>query len=177
MRQKFTSILILFLLLPLFSEVVQVQTTLFPLFDFARTIGGDKATVSLLLPPGAEPHSYEPTPHDVISIKEADLFIYTGPFMEPWVGTLAQGKATIVNASDHLPLHNKEECEEEHHDHRGEHHHNVDPHIWTNPVFCLTIVDNILAGFITIDAQNREYYTSRADSLKKELKALDTAIR
>ena len=67
------------------SDKLKIVTTLFPQFDFARTIAGNLADVQLLLPPGSESHSYEPTPADIIAINEADLFIYTGDDMEAWV--------------------------------------------------------------------------------------------
>ena len=70
------------------SSKLQVVTTLFPLYDFARTIPGDRAEVTMLLPPGMEPHSFEPKPNDVIRISNAGLFIYTNPYMEPWAATI-----------------------------------------------------------------------------------------
>ena len=57
------------------SDKLQIVTTLFPQYDFARVIGGDKVDVTLLLPAGMESHSYEPTPADIIKINKADLFI------------------------------------------------------------------------------------------------------
>ena len=65
-------------------------TSLFPLYDFAKNIGGDRADVTLLLPPGVESHSFEPRPADIAKINEADIFVYTGKFMEPWVDDLAK---------------------------------------------------------------------------------------
>jgi zinc transport system substrate-binding protein len=61
-----------------------VVATLFPLYDFARNIAGDRADVRLLLPPGSEPHSFEPKPADIVMLNRADIFIYTNRFMEPW---------------------------------------------------------------------------------------------
>ena len=70
------------------SEKIQIVATLFPQYDFARQIAGDKADVRLLLPPGVESHSYEPTPSDIIKINDSDLFIYTGKYMEAWSGKI-----------------------------------------------------------------------------------------
>jgi hypothetical protein len=70
---------------------VQIVATLFPQYDFARQIAGDKAEVTLLLPPGMESHSYEPTPSDIIKINESDLFIYTGKNMEIWSQKIIDG--------------------------------------------------------------------------------------
>ena len=73
------------------KKSLTVVTSLFPLYDFARAIAKDKAAVSLLLPPGVESHSFEPRPGDILQINSADLFIYTGAVMEPWVAKILQG--------------------------------------------------------------------------------------
>ena len=57
---------------------LKIVTTLFPLYDFAKQVGGERSNVSLLLPPGVEPHSFEPKPGDILKLESADLFIYTG---------------------------------------------------------------------------------------------------
>ena len=66
------------------STRLQVVTTLFPLYDFARTIAGGTADVTMLLPSGVEPHTFEPKPEDMIRISRAGLFVYTSRYMEPW---------------------------------------------------------------------------------------------
>jgi len=86
------------------NERPTVITTLFPQYDFVRAIGGDKVDVSLLLPPGVESHSFEPTPRDIANIHRADLFIYTGKYMEPWAARIidaAQGKPLVVVDASH----------------------------------------------------------------------------
>lgn len=60
------------------------MATLFPQYDFAKEIAGKHAEVTLLLPPGVESHTYEPTPADIVKINAADMFIYTGKYMEQW---------------------------------------------------------------------------------------------
>ncbi|MCC8191369.1 MAG: zinc ABC transporter substrate-binding protein [Planctomycetes bacterium] len=75
------------------SAGLTVIATLFPQFDFARIVAGGRADVRLLLPPGAESHSYEPTPSDMKAIAAADLFLYTGDHMEPWARRLADAAA------------------------------------------------------------------------------------
>ncbi|PKM66924.1 MAG: hypothetical protein CVU95_08845 [Firmicutes bacterium HGW-Firmicutes-2] len=90
------------------SDKVQIVTTLFPQYDFAKAIGQDKVEVMLLLPPGVEAHSYEPTPQDIVAIKEADLFIYTGEGMEPWAHKTLEGinsdKLKVVDSSKNIEL-------------------------------------------------------------------------
>ncbi len=79
------------------------MTTLFPLYDFAKNIGKTKVEVSLLLPPGIEAHSFEPKPSDLVKVNEADVFIYTGKFMEPWaqdiIKSVTNKNLIIVDAS------------------------------------------------------------------------------
>ena len=67
---------------------LRIVTTVFPAYDFARAAAGDKAEVSLLLPPGAESHSYEPTPADILAVQECDLFLYLGGESDAWVETI-----------------------------------------------------------------------------------------
>ncbi len=117
-----------------------VVASLFPQYDFARQIAGELADVSLLLPPGAESHSFEPTPADMRRIATADLFIYTGRYMEPWAERLAVaatdngrdgGNVVIVDASAGIELlasgafsHSGEEERHVHDDHdHAEHDH------------------------------------------------------
>ena len=149
-----------------------VVTTLFPTYDFARAIAGGRAEVELLLTPGRESHSYEPSTGDVISINECDVFVYTSPYMEPWVSGVLEGISgpAVVNASDGLELSHDR-------DHDDGHGHDTDPHIWTDPVMCLTIVDNILAAFVERDGENAGFYRENARALKDELLALDADFR
>lgn len=115
---------------------VSIITTLYPQYDFARTIAPD-AEVKLLLPAGIEPHSYEPTPRDIESIQNADLFIYTGEEMEPWVedfvADLPEAKVLDLSASITLMEsdHSHDHSEEKDHNHTDNHSddHAYDDHI------------------------------------------------
>ena len=73
---------------PASSGKLQVVATLFPQYDFARRVAGDRAAVTMLLPPGVESHSFDPTPADLVTMQKADLFQYTGAQMETWAGSL-----------------------------------------------------------------------------------------
>ena len=80
------SLLLGFILFPGFSQKkLTIVTTMFPQFDFTRAVAGDKADITMLLKPGAESHSYEPTPKDIIDIKNSDLFIYVGGESDSWI--------------------------------------------------------------------------------------------
>ncbi len=101
-----------------------IVTTLFPQYDFARQLVKDKAEVVLLLSPGVEAHDFEPTPSDIILINKADLFIYTGDDMEPWVARILDSidndELTILNVSEGVET----ICEEENHEHNHIHEEN-----------------------------------------------------
>ena len=165
------------------SNKVQIVTTLFPQYDFTKAIGQDKVEVTLLLPPGVEAHSYEPTPKDVVSIKEADIFIYTGEGMEPWAHKTIEGiqeaDLIVVDSSKNVELLSatEEDHEEDAQHEEEEHEHGAyDPHFWTNPLNAIVMVDNILAGLIEADPTNEEFYTANAKAYKNELKQLDQDI-
>ena len=164
------------------STRLQVITSLFPLYDFARSIAGDKGDVSLLLPPGMEPHSYEPKPDDIMRIRKAGLFIYTNRYMEPWAETLLKGidrrKAQVVDAG-HGVTYLKAGMVAGH-DHSGdvghtaeEHGSGMDPHIWLDLGNDRIIVANILAGFVLADPANAIYYRANTALLDAKLVALD----
>lgn len=158
------------------SGKLRIVATLFPTYDFARTVGGDKAEARLLLTPGKESHSYEPSTGDVIDIDGCDIFIWTGEYMEPWVPGLLEGldgAPAVVDASAGIEL----AAEEDEHEHEHGHAHEFDPHIWTSPVNCLTIVDNILSAFVAADPENAGYYRANAEELKTELLTLDGRLR
>jgi len=75
---------------PEMKRLVAVAT-LFPLYDFAKSVAGERAEVTLLLPPGAEPHGFEPKPADIVRLNKADVFLYTSPDMEPWAADIIKG--------------------------------------------------------------------------------------
>jgi len=167
---------------------LQVVTTLFPLYDFARTIGGDKAHVTMLLPPGVEPHTFEPRPEDMIRISRAGLFIYTSKYMEPWAEKVVTGidsrTLRVVNAGERVTYRAGVTEDEHDHGHKGsgehDHHHDqkgMDPHIWLDFANAALMVDTILDGFIAADPGNSGVYRQNAESLKKRLAALDQTYR
>ena len=155
-----------------------VITTLFPLYDFARTIGGDKVEVTLLLPPGVEAHTFDPRPDDIMKIKRADLFVFTNEYMEPWADRLLKGVATasllVVDSSKGVSL-LKADHEEGHEGEHDHHHHagGMDPHIWLDFANARIMVDNITAGMSAKDPVNKDYYAARAAAYKAELQKLD----
>ena len=69
---------------------LKVVATVFPAYDFARAAGGEWVEVTMLLPPGAESHSYEPTPADILAVQDCDLFLYLGGESDAWVDTILE---------------------------------------------------------------------------------------
>ena len=158
---------------------VTVVTTLFPLYDFARTIGQDKVDASLLLPPGVEAHSFEPRPGDIVRINVADVFVYTGRFMEPWVADLLRSLANktliVADASEGINLiegtgehEENESVAEATHPHGG-----MDPHIWLDFSNAQKMVDTICAALVEKDPQSKEFYLKNAEDYKRQLAGLD----
>ncbi len=155
------------------TDKLQIVATLFPQYDFARQIAGDQAEVTLLLPPGAESHSYEPTPADLVKINEADLFIYTGEAMEGWVPTILEsleGKPMILDISEGIDV-------QAGHDPEETHHHNIDPHIFTNPQFALQMAKTLENTLCQLDPEEQASYQSRGEAYRAELADLDRQFK
>ncbi len=169
------------------DKKIQIVTTLFPQYDFARQIAGDKAEVTLLLKPGTESHDYDPTPADMISINDADLFIYTGEYMEGWAANILDSvdnkELNILDVSKGITLCKTGEDEHEHSEkdeHAKEdegHNHEYDPHIWTSPKNAIVMMNNILEEIIKLDPENEAYYRENAEKYIAEIESIDTQIR
>lgn len=164
------------------TKRLRIVTTLFPLYDFTKYIVGDKGEVTLILPPGVEPHGFEPKAGDILKINSADIFIYTGKFMEPWAEKIVKGvedkKLLIINTStgiEALHLNNiKTNYKDKHH---LKHNHSNDPHVWLDPINVIAMVDSILTGLIKKDPINREYYENNAKKYKEMVAELDKKFK
>ena len=159
------------------TNKVKIVATIYPVYEFARQVGGDKVDVSLLIPPGAEPHEWEPTAKDLIKIKSANLFLYNGAGFEPINKLLTQevlGGAIPVEVSQGIPLikgpgHENDDHDNGHnHGREGE----VDPHVWLDPEYAKMEVDTIVAALIKSDQANQEVYRQNANRYKAELTKL-----
>lgn len=156
------------------SGKIRVVTSLFPQFDFARQVGGDKVEAVLLLPSGVEAHSFEPKPRDMAKINEADVFIYTNKDMEPWALRILKGAAN----KDLLDLEAGKGVKLIGPPSGGGHNHTAsDPHIWMDMDNVAVMVDNIAEAFISKDPANKEYYLGNAAKYKEKLKMMDEKFR
>ena len=163
------------------SNKIKITATLFPQYDFAKKIGGDKVYVQLLLPAGVEAHTYEPSIQDISEIRESDLFIYTGDEMEPWATKIAGSVSedTIIeNVSENTYFINEQHEEGEEEEHEGhKHDHEADPHIWLNSQNAIQMINNILEKLCEIDSENAEYYRQNAQSYISKINELDKEIQ
>ena len=161
-------------------ERIKVITTIFPTYDFAKNILGDKGDVRILLKPGIEPHAFEPTPNDIKEINNSDIFIYTNDIMEPWalkiINQAEDNGVKIIDASDKIKLIKDDDS---HYDHDDDHGHNsmFDPHVWLDPINAKKMVENISSGIISLDSINKKEYSANTKKYLRELDVLDKEIK
>ena len=165
---------------------VQVVATLFPQYDFAKNIAGDRADVTLLLDFGADAHTYDPTPADILQIARADLFIYTGDGMELWAKKLlasadiadavSRGSLRVLDLSAVVPLlpadHSGAEAEHDHDDHDE-----FDPHIWTSIENAETMCAAIADALTALDADGAAAYAANLAAYTAKLDAFDAQMQ
>ena len=156
---------------------VKIVATVYPVYEFAKQVGGDKVDVVMLIPPGAEPHDWEPTAKDITRIKDAKIFAYHGSGFEPVDKLLTPdvlGKTLPVQVSKGVPkLASSAEHEEENGHKEGKHAHEGDSHMWLDPIAAQQEVATILAALVEVDAPNAAYYKENADKFTKQLADLD----
>lgn len=199
MKRLFTVLLILSLTLPLSgckggcyesgSGELSIVTTVFPAFDFAREIAGERASICLLIPPGSESHSFEPTAQDILRIQNCDLLICNGGESEVWLEDMLEGldgdipRVVMLDCVQALEEEVKEGMQAQAHEHEEEeaedhgHEPEYDEHVWTSPRNAALISRAISERLCSIDPENAEYYTSRCDSYCDSLLALDEDFR
>lgn len=153
---------------------LQIVCTSFPAYDFAREIAGDRAELTLLIKPGSEVHSYEPTPKDMIRIQESDLFICNGGESEQWAKTLVTPELNTIYMMDCVDtveesadgIYNAEDGEPE-----------LDEHVWTSPLNAIKISEEICNALCKLDTDNAEAYKTNFTAYKAQLMALDREFR
>lgn len=180
---------------------LKVVTTIFPQYDFVRQIAGDNVSLTMLLKPGEETHSYEPTPQDIIAIQNADLFIYVGGENDEWVedilespemkhvkclrlvdcvsGVLEEEEVEGMQEErghhheEESTLHSADETEEEH----NAHVHTMDEHVWTSPRNAVDIVAHITDELCSLDSEHAQVYEQNANDYEAQLKELDVEFQ
>ena len=142
---------------------INIVVTIPPQAEFVRAVGGDKVSVSVLVPPGANPHTYEPTPAQLKSISEADIYYIVGSGIEfelTWVKKLKgiNHDMVVIDGSEGIELIDG------------------DPHIWLSPKNAIIMVNNLCEGLIKIDPDNSKYYEANKDRYIVRLRNLDNEI-
>lgn len=157
------------------AETGEVVATNFPCYDFARQIAGDAARVQMLIRPGAEVHSYEPSPADILSIGGADLFVYIGGESDVWVDGILDSFGNAAPRS--LKLMDSVELLEEEDDH--DHDHGglaYDEHIWTSPKNAIAMVRAVEAALCEALPESAEVFHANADAYAAELAEIDAEL-
>lgn len=151
-------------------------------YDFARVVTGDKTQVSMLLKPGAEMHDFEPTPEDIVKIKNADLFIYVGGESDEWIEKVLNdneiSKDKTLRLMDLVEVKEEEHVEgmeEEEHEHEEEV--EYDEHIWTSPKNAIKLVNGTKEKLAKIYPKNKATYEKNANSYTRQLSDIDQQIR
>jgi manganese/iron transport system substrate-binding protein len=158
------------------DRAINVVATTTILGDVVRQIGGDTVSLSVLLPEGSDPHTYQPTPQDLIKVSDADVIFINGAGLESFLERLLEnaGKDKIVSVSEGIPLRQIEEdnnSSEPGHEHTG-----TDPHVWFDPQHVETWVKIIETKLSSIDPANAANYAANAEAYQAELQALDAWI-
>lgn len=178
------------------SEKLKVVTTLFPYYDFARQIAGDKVELTMVVPAGMDSHSFEPTPADMRTVQEADVLICNGGAMEHWVSQVLDAvdtsNMTVITMMDYVDVVEEEiveGMEDEGHGHDHDHAHEgeeqwhsdddghqeeieYDEHIWTSPVNAMKFTEIIADTLSEADPENRQFYEAGRDAYLEELNEL-----
>jgi zinc transport system substrate-binding protein len=142
-----------------------------PELEFVQAVGGDKVDVTLMVPPGADPHTYEPLPNQLSQVSNAKIYVMVGTPIEFELNYMDKMRnmnhnMLVVNSSEGIVLIPN----------TAEHENNSDPHVWVSPKNAKIMVENIYQSLIKTDPNNTEYYTKNRDTYLKQLDELDNNI-
>lgn len=163
------------------SGKLTVITTVFPAYDFARQVFGDSAEVVMLLKPGMESHTYDPSAKDIVKINNCDLFIYNGGESDEWVENIL---STVEGVRTFRMMDCVEALEEEHsegmqtsdhddEDDHGDHEDEYDEHIWTSPKNAALITSALGSAAAEAFPENAAMYLDNAADYSAKINALD----
>jgi len=161
---------------------ITVAATIFPLYDFTRAVAGDKIELIMLLKPGEEIHSYEPSPADIIKVQNADMFFYIGGERDQWVqrilGSMDNSGKTVLKFMDCVSLVEEETVEGmEEEEEEEEEETAFDEHIWTTPANCILMIQAIAKTLAEADTANAAYYQDNADVYCARFNDLDRQFK
>jgi len=150
---------------------IGVVVTVGPQEEFVKRVGGDRVNVTVMVPPGADPHTYEPLPNQMKQVQNAQIYFQVGSDIEfelTWMDKLTSmnSQMKLVNTSAGIQLvPNTAEGEE-----------GSDPHVWVSPRNAKVMVENIYKSLVQVDPENKDYYAKNRDEYLKELDELDKNI-
>lgn len=152
--------------------------------EFVQAIGKDKVEISTIIPVGADSHGFEPKAQDLITISNADVFVYNGLGMEGWaeegISAADNPDIVVVNSSEGADFIERDATSEEHnHDHEDEHEHShghshgkYDPHLWLGLKGAQTQVKNIKDALVQVDPSSEDYYEQNYNDFNAQLQNL-----
>lgn len=144
------------------SSKINVVASFFPIYEFAKQVGGDRVNIMTLIPAGVEPHDYEPTIQQLQEAENADVVFFNGlGFEDSWIGRI--NNDNLVDTSSLLNLSQGSKTR--------------NPHVWLDPVLAKAQVQQVENALIEIDPNNKLYYQNNAMNFTAELDSLDSEIR
>lgn len=181
------------------NDQLTVYASTFALKSFAEEIGGDRVRVEMVIPPGADPHTYEPTSKQMTDIAEADLFLTVGHDLEPYVESMEKSLASenvtfvktaedvkLLSAEDTVHVHGEddgheheedEHAEEGHSEDDGHNHGQYDPHVWLDPTNAVSMAEAIEAAFSEQAPDYKDEFADRLSAFKEEAETLDAELK
>ena len=170
---------------------LKIVTTIFPEYDITRAIAKDKVDLELMIKPGVDVHSFTPTPQDIKTVQNSDIFVYGGTEHDKWVENLTKSidmkNKKVVKLVDGIQQLEEESVDgmkhEHHHDDKKEDEHNhkgeekeLDPHYWTSPKNAIQMVKTITNALVEKDPDNAEFYKENAENYIKQLEGVDKEL-
>lgn len=141
------------------NDKPKVYASFYAMYDFARMIGGDNIELECMVPSGVEPHDWEPSASDIAKLEKADIFIYSGNYMEHWtesvLPTLSNKDLKVICMSDYVPSNDGN-----------------DPHIWLSPNNLISFMENLKNAFADTDSENQQAYTENYQIYSKKAQEL-----
>ena len=164
-----------------------ILTTMFTHYDLAKQIVGDKMTVDMLVPLGADIHSFEASSKDMVDIENAKLFLFTSLEIDTWIKdpsniggeqtiVLDMSKSYTVEAHDHEDISYQTTLGSTFIDDDHEHDHENELHYWVDPTNIMQMIDYIYEHIIEIDPDNQSFYLNNANQYKSEIESIHHEI-
>jgi zinc transport system substrate-binding protein len=139
-----------------------VIASVYPLYDFVSIIAGSEISVDLLIPPNGNPHSFEPSPKDIVNLSNADLFFYISPEFEPWAEKFGRKAKLTIRISEDEHRHNDIQNNEGH-----------DPHIWLDIEEVVEIIGKVTENLCRIIPKKKVFFEGNAENLISQIESLD----